>query len=581
MKQIKEMTGGLSDFEAGKIAKNVPAGTAALAKGLTLLDLVADADKPLRFAELHEASGLPKPTFARILRTLIAFGLVRNDEERGLYSLGRRFLELSHRVWDTFDLNAVAGAELERLSSELGETVALCKIDNNEVLYVSEHSGTGLCVHIRAGDRVPMHCTAAGKAFLAFQDPSISRAFMDESSLPAFTDATLTTKKALEGDLALTKARGYAVSYEEHLEGVNGVSTVVASPNGTPLGALSILAPASRLGEEKIHPAGRDLIAAARRITGAAGAIAINSKPQPRLQKLSSRKVEMECVLPWGAQLGESPVWHAKQQMLYWTDILRPAIYRFDPASGVNEACIMPKLVSSVLPTNRSDLIVTTQDGVEILNFETGDLRPFCDPEKGLHENRLNDAKIGPGGSIWVGSMRMDASKPGGALYRVDSSTSWTRQESGLTVSNGLAWSPDNATFYFVDTVPGLIYAYDYISGSGKISNRRIFAKIPADDGRPDGISVDSDGGLWVALWDGWKIRRYTADGVLDFDIEMPVPRPTSLCFGGKDNNVIYITSARTRLPAATLSGAPLSGGIFALDAGFQGVPTNLFKIED
>ena len=290
--------------------------------------------------------------------------------------------------------------------------------------------------------------------------------------------------------------------------------------------------------------------------------------------------MDIECVLPWGAQLGESPVWHEDQQALYWVDILRPAVYRFDPETGVNEACVLEKLVSAVLPTKGDELVVTTQDGVELLDFKAGTLRPFSDPEHGLHENRLNDAKVGPGGAIWVGSMRMDAAKPTGGLYRVDQHGQSLRQESGLTVSNGLAWSPDNRTFYFVDTVPGLIYAYDCVPGSGSLTNRRVFAQVPAEDGRPDGISVDDQGGVWCALWDGWKVRRYTCDGTLDFDLDMPIPRPTSLCFGGSGNRTLFITSARTRLPAATLSEAPLSGGIFAVDAGFGGVPTNCFEPE-
>ena len=567
-------------MESEPDTKNVPAGAAALAKGLTLLNLVADADQPQRFAELLKASGLSKPTFARILRTLTAFGLVRNDEAQGTYTLGPRFLELSHKVWDSFDLISVASAELDRLSAELGETVALCKLDNDNVVYVAESSGVGLCVHVRVGDRKPLYCTAAGKAFLAFQDPSFTRAYLDAATLEQHTATTLTAQKALEGDLALTKARGYAVSYEEFLPGVNGVSSVVSAPDGTPLGALTILAPASRLTEENIHPAGRDLIAAARRITGAAGAVALSSRPQPRAKNSKTKPMEIECVLPWGAQLGEAPVWHEGHKRLYWVDILRPAVYRLNPETGVNEACVLEKLVSAVLPTLGDALIVTTQDGVEILDFDTGDLLPFCDPEAGLHENRLNDAKIGPGGSIWVGSMRMDAAKPTGGLYRVDQSGNWLRRESGLTVSNGLAWSPDGGTFYFVDTVPGLIYAYDCVPGAGELSNRRVFAKVDADDGRPDGLVVDAAGGLWCALWDGWKLRRFTPDGKVDFDVDMPVPRPTSLCFGGADNKTLFVTSARTRLPAATLAEAPLSGGIFAFDAGVSGAPTYSFKLE-
>lgn len=132
-----------------------PGGTAALAKGLTLLDMVADAQEPLRFAELLRASGLPKPTFARILRTLIAYGLVRQDAARGTYVLGQRFLEMSHRVWESFDLVSAATPELERLAAELGETVALCRLDGTMTQYLAERSPNGLSVRVEVGRRVP------------------------------------------------------------------------------------------------------------------------------------------------------------------------------------------------------------------------------------------------------------------------------------------------------------------------------------------------------------------------------------------------------------------------------------------
>ena len=533
----------------------------------------------MRFAELQQMSDMSKPTFARILRTLIAFGLVRHDEAKGTYMLGPRFLELSHKVWDAFDLNSVATPELERLSSELGETVALCKLDQDGVLYLSERSGSGLGVRVSTGQRVPLHCTAAGKVLLAFQEPSIGRALLNRLELDSFTDSTLTSKSALNSDLALTRVRGYAISYEEHLAGVNAVAVAIGAPDGTPLGALALLAPASRLDETNIHPVGRELIASARRITGSAGAVAISSRPRPRNSQ-SRMVADLDCVLPWGAQLGEAPVWHPSDQRLYWVDILRPAVYRFDPESGVNEICELKKLVSAVLPTTDGGIMVATLDGIEKLDFDTGDLTPFCHPESGLSENRLNDAKVGPGGAIWVGSMRMDAAKPSGGLYRVDSDGGSSQKESGITVSNGLGWSPDNSTFFFIDTVPGHIYAYDSAPGTGSLSNRRVFAKVEADDGRPDGMTVDQEGGVWCALWDGWGIRRYKPDGEFDFAIELPVPRPTSLCFGGPDNDTLFITSARTRLPATTLSEAPLSGGVFACKPGFQGLAPNLFAPE-
>ena len=188
-----------------------------MAKGLTILDLVADAEEPLRFAELMRRSDLPKPTFARILRTLVAFGLVAQDEARGTYSLGRRFLEMSHRVWDSFDLRAAAAPELARLSRELGETVALCKLDGDEAIYLDECSGDGLNVRVDSGRRVPLHCTAAGKALVAELDPAVARGLLDRLELRPMTPKTITEKEQLYADLTLTRARGYAVSSEEHL----------------------------------------------------------------------------------------------------------------------------------------------------------------------------------------------------------------------------------------------------------------------------------------------------------------------------------------------------------------------------
>lgn len=556
--------------------KGIPAGTAALVKGLTVLDLVAEAEQPLRFAELQRRADLPKPTFVRILNTLVAFGLVSKDEARSTYALGHRFLELSHKVWDSFDLQTAAAPELERLSADLGETVALCSLDNGQAHYIDERSGQGLGVRVEVGRRTPLHCTAAGKALLAFLDPAVSRGLLDHLSLDSMTTKTLTDMTALQADLTLTRARGYAVSYEEHLAGVNSVASAIAGQDGSPIGALVALGPASRFDNAHIHPAGRELIAAARRITGHAGSFAISPGPRPR-STMGMQATDLECVLPWGAELGEAPIWHAKEQRLYWVDILHPAIYRFDPATDLNEACEPGKLVSAVLLGQDGTLRIASQDGIEQLDFESGGTSAFVDPENGLAQNRLNDAKVGPGGAIWVGSMRLDASKPSGGLYRIAPDGEVKRKDSGITVSNGMDWSPDKSIFYFVDTVPGLIYAYDFEPGSGMLSNRRIFAEVPESEGRPDGLCVDAEGGVWCAIWDGWRVNRYAPDGSLERVIDMPVPRPTSVVFGGADLSRLFITTARTRLPSSVLSDAPLSGGLFSCTPGPLGLPAGLF----
>lgn len=558
--------------------QEIPAGTAALAKGLSLLDLIADADKPLRFADMLRASGLPKPTFSRILRTLIAYRLVRQDTPTGTYTLGHRFIELSHRVWESFDLASAAIPELDRLSAELGETVALCRLDGEQALYVEERSGDGLGVRVDQGRRVPLHCTAAGKAMISALEPSFLRALTGKLTLEKFTETTITDLAQLMAEVTLTRARGYAISYEEHLKGVNSVAAALPGRDGTPLGSIVVLGPASRLDRERIHPVGRELMAAARRITGSAGAVAISSGPRPRIRSATHRQVEVACVLPWGAQLGEAPVWMAQEERLYWVDMLEPAIQRFDPSTGRNETRALGKLVSAILPADDGQLFVASQDGIETLDFTTGTFSAYVNPEPGMSENRLNDAKVDPNGAIWVGSMRLDASKPEGSLYRITSASDVRRMETGITVSNGIGWSPDGSTLYFVDTAPGLIFAYDIDGPSKELRNRRIFAKIPDDSGRPDGLTVDADGGVWCAIWDGWRVDRYLPNGKLDFSVPMPVPRPTSVAFGGADLSTLYITSARVRLPASTLAEAPLSGGLFSCRPGQKGLPLNLFK---
>lgn len=555
----------------------VPVGAAALAKGLNLMNMVADTHKPLRFSELHRQSALPKPTFSRILKTLLAFGLVRHDEQNGTYLLGSRLMELSHKVWETFDLSAIATFELKKLSKQLGETVALCKLDGDQVRYLDECSGDGLGVRIDPGRHAPLHATAAGKALLAFQEPAIVRGLTSRLAFTAFTENTKISLEQLQSELILTRARGYAISFEEHLPGVNAVAVVIVGKNNSPLGALTVLGPASRMNETSIHPIGRELIAAARRITGSAGAVAINSRPRPRLtEKLNTEK--LQCVLPWGAQLGEAPVWHEKERLLYWVDILKPCVCRYNPKTGRNETQNISKLVSAVLLAENNRLLLATQDGIEWFEFSTGKLTPFVHPEKGRSENRLNDAKVGPEGSIWVGSMSIDASQPSGGLYHISKGGHFELKETGLYVSNGLDWSPDKKTLYFVDTVPGIIYAYDVAVDSKTLANRRVFATISKEEGRPDGLVVDMNGGVWVAIWDGWRVNRYLPNGTFDRFIDIPVPRPTSVAFGGTDLKTLYITSARTRLPADTLAEAPLSGGLFECIPGETGIAGRYFK---
>ncbi|WP_439496015.1 SMP-30/gluconolactonase/LRE family protein [Bosea sp. (in: a-proteobacteria)] len=556
--------------------RDVPTGAAALAKGLYLLDVIGEAASPPRFKDLQAATGLPKGTLARMLNTLVLFRLIRHEESDSTYRLGHRLFELAHRVWESFDLRGAAAPVLERLAEETRETAALCAIDNDEVLYIDQRSRGGpFGFRIEIGRRAPLHCTAGGKTLLAFAPPHEQRAIFDRIGLDGFTGSTFTQEDALLADLALARARGYAVSLEEHVAGVSSVAAPIFDHTGRAVAAIGVFGPSSRLTSDRLHVTGRDLMAAARQISGNVGATPMNITPSTR----SGRAVdpEVECVLPWGAHLAEGPFWSAREKRLYWVDILAPSVNRFDPVTRSNEEVVLPRLVSAVMPRRTGGLVALTQAGLEAFDFASGALQPLADPEADIPDNRFNDGKCDRQGRLWAGTMRLDASRTSGSLYAVAPDLSWQRRETGLTVANGLDWSPDGRTFYFADSAPGRIYAYDFDMGSGLLDRRRVFAEIDPALGRPDGLAVDSAGFVWCAVWDGWCLHRYAPDGRLVREVSLPVPRPTSIAFGGDGLKTLFITSARIRLPSRVLAEAPFSGGLFTLPVDVPGLPVSEF----
>ncbi len=399
--------------------RDVPGGAAALAKGLYLLDVIGERDQPPRFKDLQIATGLPKGTLARILATLVAFRLVRHEDSDNTYRLGNRLFELAHRVWESFDLRGAAAPQLERLAQETRETVALITADNDSALYIDQRSHGGpFGFRIEVGRRAPLHCSAAGKALLAFLPPHEQRATLGRLALEAFTPATITDLHQLQADLALSRARGYALSYGEHVEGVVSVAAPVFDHTGKAIAAIGVFGPSSRLTTERLHVIGRDLMEAARLIAGNVGAAPVNNI-HSRASPPRGADARVECVLPWGASLAEGPVWSGRENRLYWVDILAPAVHRFDPATGGNETCLLPRLVSAVMERKAGGLVVTTKDGLEALDFESRTLTPLVNPEAELPDNRFNDAKCDATGRLWAGTMSLDAARKSGALYRI------------------------------------------------------------------------------------------------------------------------------------------------------------------
>ncbi|WP_159587815.1 SMP-30/gluconolactonase/LRE family protein [Chelativorans xinjiangense] len=543
-------------------------GAGTLVKGLQIIELFAEADSPKTSAELMKATGVPKATLYRLLAALVEFRYLHHDPRLSTYSLGPRFIELARRSLSGFDLRSAAEQELVRLATEIGETASLVALDGDSVIYIDTRRGPHpLAVGIEIGRRALAASAASGQAILAGLPPHEANVH-----LAALSDEE---KAHALSAMAMSRVRGYTIAQSRSIRGVVIIAAPVLGGGGGAKGALVVTALEDRVPPEKQHTIGRDLMEAARRITGNIGA-AVSITPNPR----RSAHIEegLVCVLAAGAIVGEGPVWNRRTATLDWVDVLAPSVHAYDPATGRNTGRQAPRLVSAVLPAEGGGHVAMTQQGLEALDFSAGMLTPLLDPEAHLPGNRFNDAKCDRRGRLWSGSMSLDASMPTGSLYRFNDARSAKAMDGGFQVSNGLDWSPDDRTFYFTDSALGTVFAYDFDIESGEISNRRPFLRFAPDAGRPDGLSVDSEGYVWIALWDGWRVARYAPDGRLDREVDLPVPRPSSCCFGGPDLKTLYITSARVRLSGKALEEAPLSGGIFSLAVDTPGQPATEFS---
>ncbi|WP_406390790.1 SMP-30/gluconolactonase/LRE family protein [Streptomyces sp. NBC_00887] len=267
------------------------------------------------------------------------------------------------------------------------------------------------------------------------------------------------------------------------------------------------------------------------------------------------------------AELGEGPTWDPAAGRLIWVDILSSRIHTYDPSSGRRTVMATEQHVGAAKPRAGGGLVVNLRDGVGLYDPDGAFSWLARDPVPG---RRGNDAAVAPDGALWAGTMRYDEREAGGSLSRIGPDGSVTVVPEAVTVSNGTGWSPDGRLMYHIDSPTRRIDVFD-VEGE-HIRSRRPFAVVEPGAGWPDGLTVDAEGCVWTALWDGAAVRRYTPDGRLDLVVELPVRRPTACAFGGPDLADLYISSARTGLVAPH----PLSGSLLVLaDAGrgVAGVP--------
>lgn len=281
--------------------------------------------------------------------------------------------------------------------------------------------------------------------------------------------------------------------------------------------------------------------------------------------------IRQKCVL------GEAPVWDPVSARLSWVDCDRKQMFRLDPESGDISTFDLPGYPGSYAFCPDNKLLIAYRTSLALVDLESGDHRVIETPMIDFSKARFNDGACDRAGRFWLGTMHKAMSEPVGALYRVDPDLSIRQMAESVTVSNGIAFSPDNKVMYHTDSRSAVIYAYDFDLESGAISNRRVFADFGGRHERPDGCTIDRDGCLWTAMLGGGRVVVLDPTGREVRSVPLPTTRPTSLCFGGPSLDTLYVTSMQHSLSEEQLAAQPDAGCVFAFPGIGRGLPEPYF----
>jgi sugar lactone lactonase YvrE len=291
-----------------------------------------------------------------------------------------------------------------------------------------------------------------------------------------------------------------------------------------------------------------------------------------------SEKIYVELALKLECNVGEGPFWDEIEQKLYFVDIVKKQIKIFSPTSKLVETVQFNQEIGAVFLDQKSNLIVAARDGIFVATRD-GVLETLLAPIE-LEDTsiRTNDAKCDSDGRIWVGTMAFDFTQGAASLFSFDSKD-LKKVVPDLTVSNGIGWSLDKKTMYFIDSPTKKVDIFDFDIESGELGNRRPFLLLGDLDAFPDGLTTDDDGGVWVALFGGGEVRRFDSQGTLTHIVEIPVKQVTSCCFGGEDMSELYITTAQNGMDSDSLIREPLAGSLFRAKTSFKGSKSNRYGI--
>ena len=281
----------------------------------------------------------------------------------------------------------------------------------------------------------------------------------------------------------------------------------------------------------------------------------------------------VEVALHAQAELGESPTWDVLTRTVLWVDILGGTVHRFAPDRGTDEVVELPQHVGAARP-RVGGTVLNLRDGVALLDRDGNTRWLAYWAREGV---RGNDAAVDPAGRLWAGTMRYDKAEGGGWLVRVEPEGQATVVLDDATISNGIGWNPEGTLMYYIDSPTRRVDTFDYDRASGEVTGRRPLCAVQDTIGVPDGLCVDADGCVWVAVNGGGVVRRYTPDGRLDREVRLPVTQPSACCFGGEDLTDLYITTTREDMSEAQRASEPLAGSLLVLPDAGVGLPSPMF----
>lgn len=288
---------------------------------------------------------------------------------------------------------------------------------------------------------------------------------------------------------------------------------------------------------------------------------------------------EVELVIDSKSELGEGSLWDYRAGRLMWVDIKGKILNIYNPVTDLNKEMFTGQMVGTVVPTESGKVLVALQNGIYSFDPETGSKRLIVDPEADKPDNRFNDGKCDPSGRFWAGTMSLVGENVAGALYRLDADSSIHKMIDKVGTSNGIVWSADKTLMYYIDTPTLKVMEYAYNDETGDISNPRVAVQIPDGIGYPDGMTIDEDGNLWVALWGGSAVANFNPEtGKLIRKIDVPAKNVTSCAFGDEDLGTLYITTARESTSDEELEKFPHAGGVFKIRPGVKGVKAFYFN---